>query len=72
MVVRRTGTTVNRKVFTSQTRLGIELEQALADWLTASRRAYEPTHDLSDEQAENAAWRRVESVLAPSATPAAA
>jgi len=64
---------MNRKVFTSRTRLGIELEQALADWLTASRRAYEPTHDLSDEQAENAAWRRVQSVLvAPSATPTAA
>lgn len=63
---------MNRKVFTSRTRLGLELEQALADWLTASRRAYEPTHDQSDEQAENAAWRRVQSVLSPSATATAA
>jgi hypothetical protein len=46
-------------------RLGIELEQALADWIDASRRAYEPSHDLRDEQAEHAAWRRVQSVLTP-------
>ncbi len=63
---------MNRRISTSRTRLGIELEQALADWISASRRVYEPTHDLHDEQAEHAAWRRVQSVLAPAETRTAA
>lgn len=63
---------MNRRVSTSRTRLGIELEQALSDWLSASRRAYEPERDLGDEQAEHAAWRRVQSVLAPAETRTAA
>jgi hypothetical protein len=63
---------MNRQFSTSRTRLGIELEQALVDWISASRRAYEPSHDLHDEQAEHAAWRRVQSVLAPTETRTAA
>ena len=62
---------MNRHALPSHTRLGIELEQALADWINASRRVYEPTHDLRDEQAEHAAWHRVLSVLAPAETTAA-
>ena len=62
---------MNRRGFPSHTRFGIELEQALAEWISASRRVYEPTHDLRDEQAEHAAWRRVLSVLAPAETTAA-
>ncbi len=63
---------MNRRISESRTRLGIELEQALADWINASRRVYEPPHDLSDEQAEHAAWCRVQSVLSPVETRTAA
>jgi len=38
----------------------------------ASRRAYDPTRDTRDEQAETAAWRRVQAVLSDvPVTPAA-
>ena len=63
---------MNRRGLPSHTRLGIELEQALADWISASRRVYEPAHDLGDEQAEHVAWRRVLTVLGPSETQTAA
>jgi len=54
---------MNRDRFTPRRGLGLELERALADWIAASRRAYDPTRDLSDEQEERVAWSRVQSAL---------
>ena len=54
---------MKRSRLTPRTDLGLELEKALAEWMDASRRAYEPSRDLRDEQAEHAAWRRVQSAL---------
>jgi hypothetical protein len=61
-----------RPRLTPRTDLGLELEKALAAWMDASRRAYEPSRDLRDEQAEHAAWRRVQSALITGEVPAAA
>jgi hypothetical protein len=54
---------MNRHRFTPRSRLGAELEQALADWIAASRRAYHPERELRDEMDEHEAWSRVQSVL---------
>ncbi len=54
---------MKRSHVTPRTDLGLELEQALTDWIDASRRAYEPSRDLRDEQAEHAAWCRVQTAL---------
>jgi hypothetical protein len=48
---------------TPRTASGIALEQALAEWMDASRRAYDPARDQRDEQAEHVAWCRVQSAL---------
>lgn len=48
------------------------MEKALSEWMDASRRAYEPGRDLSDEQAEHVAWCRVQSVLTSADVAAAA
>jgi hypothetical protein len=61
-----------RPNLTPRTDLGLELEKALAEWMDASRRAYEPGRDLRDEQAEHAAWRRVQSALTSAEVLAAA
>ena len=63
---------MKRRVLSPRPRTGLELQQALNDWIDASRRACEPTHDPGDEQAEHAAWRRVQSVLAVADTATAA
>lgn len=63
---------MNRPVPTPRTDLGLDLEKALAEWMDASRRAYEPSRDLHDEQAEDAAWRRVQSALTSADVAAAA
>lgn len=49
-----------------------DLETALQAWIAASRRACEPGRNVTDEQAEDAAWRRVRSVLDASDTATAA
>jgi len=54
---------MNRHRFTPRSNLGAELEQALADWIMASRRAYHPERDLRDEMDEHEAWSRVQSAL---------
>lgn len=54
---------MNTRHFTPAGPLGRDLEAALMEWIAASRRAYEPSRDLRDEQAEDAAWQRVKSVL---------
>jgi hypothetical protein len=63
---------MSKRVLTPRTRLGHELEQALNEWIDASRRAYHPERDPRDEHAETAAWRRVQSALRSRETPAAA
>jgi hypothetical protein len=63
---------MKRTLLTPRTHLGLELEKALSEWIDASRRAYEPTRDLRDEQAEHAAWCRVQSVLTSAEIQAAA
>ena len=63
---------MKRSRHTPRTDLGLELEKALAEWMDASRRAYEPSRDLRDEQAEYAAWCRVQSALNSAEVPAAA
>ena len=63
---------MKRSRHTPRTDLGLELEKALAEWMDASRRAYEPSRDLRDEQAEHAAWCRVQSALTSAEVAAAA
>jgi hypothetical protein len=63
---------MTRSLFTPHTDSGRQLEQALSAWIDASRRACEPGRDLRDEQAENAAWHRVQSMLATTDALAAA
>lgn len=55
----------------ARSKIGLELEQALAEWIAASRRAYDPTRDLRDELEEHAAWRRLQVVLDPAETASA-
>lgn len=57
---------------TPRTRLGHELEDALQEWIAASRRAYEPNRASGDVRAEEMAWGRVRSVLATQDVPAKA
>lgn len=54
---------MDRSDLTPRTASGVALEQALADWMDASRRAYDASRDLRDEQAEHLAWCRVQSAL---------
>ncbi len=41
-----------------------ELQRAIREWIAASRRTYRPSPRPGDEQAESAAWRRVQDLLA--------
>ncbi len=54
---------MKRFMLTSHGDLSHELEQALAEWIDASRRAWLPDRNLAVEQAEDAAWRRLKSAL---------
>lgn len=47
-----------------RTPMGRELAQALQEWLSASRRAYDPQRDSRDLRAEELAWDKLRSALA--------